>query len=519
MRRNSARPPAKPALTSPAPPAGLKVRRLPLNTLRENVVVLSSDCIALKPERFAGSRKLSVQRGAIELVASLDIAEVGTLVADDEVGLTEPAFRRLGVREGERVDLRPAREPASLDFVRGKIDGEVLSQQQMSAIIGDIVAHRFSDMEIAAFLIACANFMTTDELVFLTGAMVDSGARLTWPSKLIVDKHCIGGIPGNRTSLIIVPILVAHGLVMPKTSSRAITSPAGTADTMERLARVDLTADEMRAAVEKAGGCIVWGGHVNLSPADDILISVERPLSLDTPQQMVASILSKKLAAGSTHLLIDIPIGPSAKIRTLEQGHRLRKLFDFVGSRFGLNIEVALTDGSRPIGRGVGPELEIRDVLAVLDRDRDAPQDLRDKALRLAGELLEFDPGLRGGQGENRARELLDLGAARNALDAMVQAQGPLNPDHSLGDLVHEVTAPRDGVVRAIDCFMVSRMARLAGAPAEPGAGVLLLKQVGDKVKKGEPLCRIHACEPSDFAFAVEWAGESAGFQVGDAAL
>ncbi len=512
-----AKPGRPPAPVSEAAP-GLKVRRLPLDTLRENVVVLSRTCRALKPERFAGSRKLAVKGPFGDLIATLDIADAGALIADDEVGLTEPAFRRLGVKEGERVQLSPARQPDSLDAVRAKIEGEVLTPAQMGAVIGDLAAHRYSDMEIAAFLIACANFLTPEELVSMTGAMVDSGSRLSWPSKLIVDKHCVGGIPGNRTSIVVAPILVAHGLTVPKTSSRAITSPSGTADTMERLAKVDLTADQMRAAVETAGGCIVWGGHVNLSPADDILISVERPLGVDTPEQMVASILSKKIAAGSTHLLLDIPIGPTAKVRNLQQGHRLRKLFDFVGARFGLNIEVTLTDGSRPIGRGVGPELEARDVLAVLDRDRDAPQDLRAKSLRLSGQLLEFDPGLRGGEGESRARDLLDSGAARAALDRMIEAQGAPGGDRSLGGCVHEVGAPRDGVVRSIDCARISRTARLAGAPADPGAGVLLLKQVGDPVRRGEPLCRIHACDAVDLGFAVEWAADDAGFQIGGGA-
>jgi thymidine phosphorylase len=499
---------------APAQAFGLKVKRLPLNTFRENVIVLGRNCSALHPERFAGSRKLTVRSARTSIIASLDIAEEGDLLANDEVGLTEPAFRRLGVREGERVEVSPARAPASLDCVRAKIGGQVLSRSEMAQVIGDLAAHRYSDMEIAAFLIACANFLTTQEVVDMTEAMVDSGARLSWPSQLIVDKHCVGGVPGNRTSIIVVPILVAHGLTVPKTSSRAITSPAGTADTMAQLARVDLGVEEMRAAVEKAGGCIVWGGHVNLSPADDILISVERPLGVDTPEQMVASILSKKVAAGSTHLLLDIPIGPTAKVRDLEKGHRLRKLFEFVGGSFGLNIEVTLTDGSRPIGRGIGPELEIRDVLAVLDRSAGAPRDLRHKALRLAGQLLEFDPGMRGGEGESRARELLDSGAARTALDRIIAAQGDGGSDRSLGGLTHEVYAPRDGVVASIDCARISRVARLAGAPADPGAGVLLLKQVGEVVRKGEPLCRIHAREPADFGFSVEWAADDAGFLI-----
>lgn len=502
----------------PGAPKGLRVKRLPLNTTRENIIALPRGCSLLRPERFAGFRKLEVRNGNVSLIASLEIAEDGALLADDEVGVTDPAFRRLCVAEGERVQVSPAQTPASFDAVRAKVMGEVLDRERIGAVIADISAYRYSDMEIAAFLVACANFLTPQELADLTEAMVASGSRLSWPSRLIVDKHCIGGIPGNRTSIIVVPILVAHGLIVPKTSSRAITSPAGTADTMEQLARVTLTADEVRSAVEKAGGCIVWGGHVNLSPADDILITVERSLSVDAPQQMVASILSKKVSAGSTHLLIDIPIGPTAKIRSLEQAHQLRKLFEFVAARFGLTLEVALTDGSRPIGRGVGPELEIRDVLAVLDRDGAAPMDLRAKAIELAGRLLEFEPGVRGGAGAARARELLDSGAARAALDRMIEAQGTSARDRALGDLVHEVTAPADGTVSGIDCATISRIARLAGAPTDPGAGVLLLKQVGERVRRGEPLFRIHAFEPADLGFAIDWAGSRPCYQIGGVA-
>src|SRR5581483_4628592 len=144
--------------------------------------------------------------------------------------------------------------------------------------------------------------------------------------------------------MVVVPIVAAHGLTIPKTSSRAITSPAGTADTMEVLARVDLEIEEMREVVSAERGCLVWGGHVNLSPADDVLISVERPLAIDTREQMVASILSHKLAAGSPRLLIDPPGGPTAKVRSKGEAIPLRKLFEHVGDNIGLAIEVLITD-------------------------------------------------------------------------------------------------------------------------------------------------------------------------------
>ncbi|HTX50325.1 MAG TPA: thymidine phosphorylase family protein [Caulobacteraceae bacterium] len=505
-------------MTAPAHRTGLRARLLPFDTFRENVAVLARDNSVLRPERLAGVRRLLVRGPNAEILASPMIADAGAGLAADEIGLPQPAFRRLCIASGDRVEIAPSPPPVSLDAVRAKIRGEPLSAAKMTEVVGDLVAHRLSDMEIAAFLVACASFMTADETLALTEAMVAAGARLAWGERTVVDKHCIGGVPGNRTSLIIAPIVAAHGLLIPKTSSRAITSPAGTADTMEVFARVDLHEDALRAVVERCGGCIAWGGRVNLAPADDILISVERPLGIDMPEQMVASILSKKAAAGSNRLLVDMPVGPSAKIRDAASALRVRKLFEFVAGRMGLSIEVLTTDGSRPIGRGVGPLLEAEDVLAVLDGRPDAPHDLADKSVRLAGRLLEADPEVRGGQGEARARELLRSGAARRKFAEIIEAQGP-SPIHAkLGSLVHEAKAPRDGRVAAIDCLRIATVARLAGAPTDPGSGLRLLKDVGDEVRAGEPLYRVHGEEPSEFGFAVEAAQEDSGFVLGASA-
>jgi thymidine phosphorylase len=499
---------------SAGPIGRLIARPVALNTFRENVVILARDGAAFRPERLAGLRTVEVRAGGLSLLASPMICDDPSLVSAGEVGLPQPMFRRLGVAAGALVEVAPARPPRTLDFVRAKVAGETLTESEFRDVARDLAGHRWSDMEVAAFLIACASFMTPEETLGLTRAMIDVGHRLTWSRDPIVDKHCIGGIPGNRTSLIVVPIVAAHGLWIPKTSSRAITSPAGTADTMEILARVDLDEIEMRGVVERCGGCVVWGGRVNLSPADDVLISVERPLSIDTQEQMVASILSKKMAAGSTHLVLDVPVGPTAKIRDRRAALRLRKLFEYVAERLGLAIEVVLTDGSQPIGRGVGPVLEARDVLDVLANREDAPADLRQKAIALAGRVLETDPALAGGRGEARARELLASGAAARKMDAIVAAQGTSPIREGLGDLVHEVCAPKAGTLVAIDCLRVAAIARLAGAPTDPGAGLDLLRKAGDVVRAGEPLYRIHGSEPSDFRFAVESASEDAGMRI-----
>nr|Q07J10.1 RecName: Full=Putative thymidine phosphorylase; AltName: Full=TdRPase [Rhodopseudomonas palustris BisA53] len=492
----------------------LKIRQIHLDTGRENVAVISRHSKALRPEVFSGFSRVEIRRGNQSMLATLLITDDNAMVGPDDLGLAEPAFRRFGEAAGSLVSVTPASPPASLDAVRGKIQGRTLTAPEIEAIVNDLARYRYSDMEIAAFLIGAARFMTSDELLALVSAMASVGTQLRWDRPVVVDKHCIGGIPGNRTSMVLVPIVAAHGLTIPKTSSRAITSPAGTADTMEVLARVDVGVPEMKEIVAACNGCLIWGGHVNLSPADDILISVERPLCLDTREQMVASIMSKKLAAGSTHLLVDLPLGPSAKVISPIDAMRLRKLFEFVGDHFGIAVETITTDGRQPIGNGIGPVLEAQDVMAVLGNDPKAPADLREKSLRLAGHLLEYDPNLRGGSGYARARELLESGAALKQMQKIIDNQGPTNCRKDLGTLTTDIVAPRDGVVTGIDNLQLNRLARTAGAPIDKGAGIKLFKKVGDRVEQGEPLYRIYAFDPSEQELAVSAAEESSGYTV-----
>jgi len=500
-------------MTAPdTPRPQLRIRRINLDTGRENVAVISRRSKALRPEVFRGFSRVELCRNSKVLLATLLITDDDALVGPDDLGLAEPAFHRFAEPVGSFVTVSPAAPPGSLDAVRAKIQGRTLNALEIRAIVDDLVNYRYSDMEIAAFLISSASFMTSEELLALTRSMAEAGTQLKWKQPIVVDKHCIGGIPGNRTSMVIVPIVAAHGLTIPKTSSRAITSPAGTADTMEILARVDLNVEEMREVVAACHGCLIWGGHVNLSPADDILISVERPLSLDTREQMVASIISKKIAAGSTHLLIDLPVGPAAKLTSALQAMRLRKLFEFVGDHFGIAVEIVTTDGRQPIGNGIGPVLEAQDVMAVLSNEPGAPADLREKSLRLAAHLLEYDPQLRGGSGYRRAKELLDNGSAFKQMQKIIDAQGPSVCRTDLGTLTADVPAPSDGIVSGIDCLRLNRLARTAGAPIDKGAGIKIFKKIGDRVEKGEPLYRIHAFDRSEFDLAVATAKTDAGY-------
>ncbi len=495
----------------------LKLRRVDIDTYRENVAYMHRDCEFYRAEGFQALTKVVVSANGNRIFAVLNVVDDEDIVGLCELGLSEQAFDQLSLQEGEDVRVAQAETAPSMDAVRRKIAGERLSLEEFRAITSDITASRYSKMEMAAFLVASGQTgLDREEILHLTRAMTESGDRLHWNEPLVVDKHCIGGIPGNRTSMLVVPIVAAHGVVIPKTSSRAITSPAGTADTMEVLARVDLSPTELHDLVREHRACLAWGGTARLAPADDILISVERPLGIDSQGQMIASILSKKVAAGSTHLLLDIPVGPSAKVRHMHEALQLRKLFEYTGDRMGIHLEVIITDGSQPVGRGIGPVLEARDVMQVLRNDPDAPQDLRQKALRLAGRMLEFDPDVRGGYGYSIARDILDSGRALAKMEAIIEAQGRNTQQYEPGKLTYEVVAARDGVVTAIDNYIIARVARLAGAPMNKGAGVDLLRKLGEPVRKGEPLYRVHAEFKSDYRFATELSDHNSGYTIGE---
>jgi thymidine phosphorylase len=419
-----------------------------------------------------------------------------------------------GVALHERVATRHS---DSADAYRAKLAGATLDEAAYASLIDDLANHRYCVADRAAILCALITGLRDEEVVSLAQVRTRCMPRLDWGEKIVADKHSLGGVPGSRVTLIVVPIVAAYGLLMPKTSSRAITSASGTADAMEAAARVDLDAEEMRAAVRAARGCIVWNGRLNHSQVDDVTNAMVRPLGLDTRRWSVASILSKKYSAGATHVVVDLPFGPRTKLCTQEDAQQLGRLFERVGAELGMQVDAVITDGRVPIGRGIGPALELRDVLQVLDGDPAAPSDLRDKALNFASRILAWDPAI----GDVRtarsiAERLLNEGAGRHAFDRIVDAQGrrefaPLSPH------VETVHAERAGVIADIDGWRIAGLALQAGAPACKGAGIDLLCRVGDTVSVGDALFRIHASQPDILCETAQAAREQLGICIGDA--
>ena len=482
----------------------LTLKYLGINTYKEPIIYMRSDCHICKSEGFDAQARVRVSLNNRSIVATLNTID-SNLLSDNQASLSEYAWKLLSAKEGDPISVSHPKPLDSLSYIRSKIYGHELKAEETKHIIDDLVAGQLSDINIAMYIAASAGAKLSKKEVFdLTKAMVDSGQRLTWDAPCVVDKHCVGGLPGNRTTPIIVSIVAAFGLMIPKTSSRAITSPAGTADTMEVFTSVDLDIPTMRRVVEQENGCLVWGGSMALSPADDLLIRIERTANIDSEEQMVASILSKKIAAGATHLLIDMPIGTTAKIRSIAHAEYLKKLLKSIAKEFGIETKVIFSDGSQPIGRGIGPALEALDILAVLNRNPNAPQDLREHALMLAGQVIEFSPNITHGSGIKIATDILDSGRAFAKFQAICNAQGGMR-EIPQASFTHTIESKKSGIIVNIDNRQIARVAKLAGAPKSKSAGVELLVPLHSVVRKSQPLFKLYAETRGELNYALDF--------------
>jgi thymidine phosphorylase len=483
----------------------LQARRLGIDRLDEAVAYVRADCPVCRSEGIGGHSRITLNAGGRAIIASLARVTEPWL-RPDTIGLSEAAWTRLGLEVPCPVSISHVPPLASLGLVRQRIFDQSLDEADMRAIVSDISAGRYSDIQLTAFVAAvAARPFTIAETVAMTRAMIETGQRLSWDDEAIFDKHCVGGLPGNRTTPIIVAIVAAHGLKIPKTSSRAITSPAGTADTMEVLTDVSLDLAGMRQVVERQGGCLVWGNSVAFCPADHAIIRIERVLNFDSPSSMIASVLSKKVAAGATHIVIDIPVGPTAKVRTRTQAKALSDQLHAVAAAFELTIKVMMTDGRQPIGRGIGPALEARDVLAVLSRAPTAPPELARKACQLAGALLELAGKAVPGQGAALARRTLISGEALARFVAICRAQGGALRTVPQAPHQRPVLARTSGRVRSIDNRRLARAAKLAGAPDDKAAGLDLHVRLADTVRTGDTLYTLHTDSLRELAYVLDY--------------
>ncbi|WP_457591674.1 AMP phosphorylase [Geoglobus sp.] len=479
---------------------------LPIKVGRYSVALNMDDAAELG---VVEGDRVKVTRKGRSVSASVQIAT--GLIARGKIGVYQDIAEELGVDEGSDVEVYPVSRPLSVELIRKKLEGNKLSREELYEIVEDIVENNLTEVELTAFVLA--NYlvgMDFDEIEWMTRAMIDTGETIEFDKGIVVDKHSIGGVPGNKVSLIIVPTVASAGLLIPKTASRAITSASGTADTMEVLADVNLSVSEIKEITENVGGVIAWGGATNIAPADDRIIRVEYPLSIDPRPQLLASVMAKKGAIGARHVAIDIPVGNGAKLPNVVEGRKLAGEFVELGRRLNLNISCAITNGSQPIGRTVGPALEAWEALRLME-ERQGSSSLLEKSLGIAGMIFEM-AGLTS-SGYEMARDIFMNGKTLEKFRQIVGAQGGdesiKSDDIQLGQERYVVESKFEGAVVDVINSRIVKIARLAGAPKDKGAGVYIHKKRGEVVKPGEPLITIYAEKGWKLNNAVEFAVEN----------
>ena len=474
-------------------PYYLKIKKLDIKTGQSDIALLNTD-EATRYGLRAGD-KIKISWDGRELIAEANTSD--ERVKSGQIGLYRDIWEKISIPNKTIVEVNFLERAKSIQAIKKRLLGKKLNYQDFYQIFSDIARDILTRTETTYFV--ASGFMheySNQELYYMTKAMAETGAMIKLPG-IVADKHSVGGLAGNRTTMVAIPILAALGLTIPKTSSRAITSPAGTADTMEVLCPVSFSAEQIKKIVKKVGACIVWGGGLNLAPADDKILKVSYPLSLEPYSKMLVSIMAKKVATSVTHLVIDMPVGLTTKIPNIKIAQDLEKKFKYLGRKFGIKIKVLIIKTEDPVGRGVGPALEARDVLRVLQQKDNYPADLANKAIHLSGELLELTGKVKKGRGARLAWQTLESGAAWKKMQEIIKAQGG-NPKVTPNDIVVAAckkyfTAPKSGHITFTDNKTINIIARILGAPTDKLGGVYLNKEYKDRVKKGERLFTLYA--------------------------
>lgn len=409
------------------------------------------------------------------------------------VGVFSDAWKKFKLKEGDIVKVSYAdADPKAIESIRKKLLGKKLNEEETALIISEIAKGKLSDVQ-TAYYVASSFFYkpSNEELFFTAKAMAETGETFKFDSEIVADKHCMGGVSGNETTMIVVPIIASLGITIPKSFSKAITSPAATGECVNVLMDMEFDQKEIYKLVKKNNSCLIWGGGLNLAPADDKIIRVNYPIAMEPHSKAVISIMAKKAAMGITHCLIDLPVGKTAKIHSMKDALELKKQFEYVGKKFGMKMCVEITEAKQPIGAGVGPRLQVREVLRVLQQHPDRPIDLEEKAIYLASRIIEITGYAKKTDSVRIATEQLKLGVAWRKMRDIIKSQNGDAIDCEkvdLGDISYDVKSDIDGVVKEIDMKVLNGIARTLGCPIEETAGIYLHKKLHDFVEKGDIL-------------------------------
>ncbi|MCH8906189.1 MAG: thymidine phosphorylase [Candidatus Heimdallarchaeota archaeon] len=436
------------------------------------------------------------------LVTSSDGKEGFRLLTSSSVpqglaGISPSKLQESDLNEGNSIALISSGLEGVTQIIKKKMRGEKLNPTEIETFISSLDHGLLTNSHIAAFGAAVEiQGMHGEEITSVARSILNHSKRFTPKGTKIVDKHSIGGIAGNRITPLMIPIIAAGGLTIPKVSTRAITSPAGTVDALEVVMPVDLTFEEASEVLDVTGACMVNGATVGLGSTADKFLSAISQVKIDPKEMMIASILAKKKAAGADFVLIDLPTGKGSKLPSKDAARALAYDFSRVGNNLGQRVECVISPGDKPIGAMIGPALEMTEVLQILE-NKAGDLSLKRKAVTLAGLIFEAVHQADRGHGRKLASELIESGKALTKFKDIVEAQGGDRSVHSesmeQAPYSHIITAEQGDIVYSLDSYNIGSMARAAGAPQDASAGVILHVDRGDNLKTGDPIVEIRS--------------------------
>jgi len=395
-----------------------------------------------------------------------------------------------------------------VDLIRGKRDGRELTREEIEFIVRGYTDSQFPDYQMSAWLMAVLlRGMSPQEIAALTEAMLHSGVTLDWsdlPGKK-VDKHSTGGV-GDKTSLILAPIVAAGGLLVPMISGRGLGHTGGTLDKLESIPgfNVNLAPERMRAVLSKCGMVLV-GQTEQIVPADKKMYALRDVTgTVESPALICASIMSKKIAEGIDALVLDVKTGSGAFMKKEEDAVHLAELMVETGARMGKRIVALITDMDQPLGLYVGNALEVVESVEVLKGS--GPADLRDLSIELSAWMFylgDKTPSVE--EGRKLAQKMIANGSAFEKLCELTELQG--GDPATLHDVRrlpqarnrHDVRSQHSGHVQAINCERVGIASLVLGGGREkkedsidPAVGIVLHKKVGDAIGENEAICTLY---------------------------